>query len=431
MEILSYLAELIKIRREIGITGLGTISKKKSPGRYDAETHSFLPPSYVLEFTEEVKETSTLAEFVSKKKNISVGSSAYYIEQFADDLQERLKETGEASLGELGKLSVSDKGISFTPSAESNFGFDFYGLPSLKDDMAVKEAISERATNEMHKDDLRDMQAEPDDQPVYEEISEVSIQESPKPPVFIETPEDMEEDPGNLEETPKNGGEQNPDPNIFHAYRMRSDQPTEVQPVNNDVTDIQPVDFVPANVQNEIEDNNQKMPAYVKVLIAFIILMAGAIAVYFVKPELFNGTEIKEQAKTPVVNPDRQRADSAARADSTMRAAQVITAASDSLKDTSAVAEKPISQTDSLNTWEVIGASVINQKEANKFIAQMKNIGITAKVIPTVPGKRRIKISVGTFYDEVSARAGRKELVIKLKNPELYIHQNKHTHKPE
>jgi hypothetical protein len=82
-------------------------------------------------------------------------------------------------------------------------------------------------------------------------------------------------------------------------------------------------------------------------------------------------------------------------------------------------------------TWEVIGASVLNQNEADRFIAQMKRVGIQAKTIPTAPGKRRIKISVATFADEESARIGRKELAIKLKNPEIYIHQNKHTHKSQ
>lgn len=109
-----------------------------------------------------------------------------------------------------------------------------------------------------------------------------------------------------------------------------------------------------------------------------------------------------------------------------MRAAQTAVVNPDSLKDTPA-AINPALGTDTATTWEVIGASVINQKEADWFIAQMKAIGITAKVIPKVPGKRRIKISVATFQDEASARKGRKELVLKLKNPELYIYQNKHT----
>ncbi|WP_285011407.1 SPOR domain-containing protein [Pedobacter faecalis] len=110
-----------------------------------------------------------------------------------------------------------------------------------------------------------------------------------------------------------------------------------------------------------------------------------------------------------------------------LKSTVAIASSGDSLKKDSVISAQIEMRSDT--TWEVIGASVINQKEADRFIAQMKKIGIAAKVIPTAPGKRRIKISVATFGDEQSARAGRKELVLKLKNPELYIHQNRQTHK--
>jgi hypothetical protein len=56
MEILQYIAELIQSQKEVGIIGLGTIFKKKSPGRYDTATQSFLPPSYRVAFKTELTE---------------------------------------------------------------------------------------------------------------------------------------------------------------------------------------------------------------------------------------------------------------------------------------------------------------------------------------------------------------------------------------
>ncbi|WP_432711945.1 hypothetical protein, partial [Pedobacter sp.] len=50
MDILSYLAEVIQANKEVGVPELGTFSKKKLPGRYDAALHSFLPPSLQLAF---------------------------------------------------------------------------------------------------------------------------------------------------------------------------------------------------------------------------------------------------------------------------------------------------------------------------------------------------------------------------------------------
>src|SRR5215217_4390326 len=242
MDILSYLTELIKTRKEVGITGLGTIYKKKSPGRYDAETHSFLPPSYKLGFTEDVTETQALAEYISKEKNISLDSSSYYIEQFADELQKQLKDTGAADLGELGSFRADEDGLFFTPPAGINFGFDFYGLPSVKEEVVAEEhgelsridehvaehefieepqAYQEQiVTENEQRNDMDDYlpeekveqqeilpeeqtqntaeqpaaeqpsaghsNSEPDDQPVYDEISEFKPEQNRPKPVFIE-----------------------------------------------------------------------------------------------------------------------------------------------------------------------------------------------------------------------------------------------------
>lgn len=421
MEILSYLTELIRTRKEVGIPGLGTIYKKKSPGRYDAQTHSFLPPSYALEFTEEVKENKVLAEFISKKKSISFDSSSYYVEQFAEELRRQVKDNREADLGELGRLSASDNGLTLSPSGTVDLGFEFYGLPSFKEESARQEEtyakeqeehFHERLDLEDHNADLGDGTAEPDEQPVYDEISEIRHQKTPESPLYIETAENLEEDPAEdtaILENEVPAAEATTD----HYWNFDKDH-------NFDQIES-------ASVPDEAEtEHKPATPAYIKVIIAGAVLLAIGVAVYFVKPELFKGEAGKEQTKGPVANASQLKIDSAAKADSILRAAQTPVVNPDSLKD-NAVTTNPALGTDTATTWEVIGASVINQKEADWFITQMKAIGITAKVIPKVPGKRRIKISVATFQDEASAMKGRKELVRKLKNPELYIYQNKHT----
>ena len=79
MDILSYLDELIKTRKAVGIPGLGSFYKKKSPGRYDAASHSFVPPTYVLEFTTDVKEEKLLRDFVSKNAHVDPDAAVYHI----------------------------------------------------------------------------------------------------------------------------------------------------------------------------------------------------------------------------------------------------------------------------------------------------------------------------------------------------------------
>lgn len=423
MEILSYLTELIRTRKEVGIPGLGTIYKKKSPGRYDAQTHSFLPPSYALEFTEEVKETKALAEFISKKKNISFDSSSYYIEQFAEELRRQVKDNREADLGELGRLLASDNGIALSPSGTVNLGFEFYGLPSFKEESAQEEEtyakeqeehFHERLDLEDHNADLSDGTAETDEQPVYDEISEIEHQKNPVSPLIIETAEGLEEDPA--EDTAVIEDEV-PAAEAKAGHYWNFDKTHKVDQIES-ASDPE---------ETEIE-HKPATPIYIKVIVAGAILLAIGVAAYFIKPELFRREVGKEQGQTkgPDTNLNQLKIDSAAKADSILRTAQTAIVNPDSLKETTVAPNQALS-TDTMTTWEVIGASVINQKEADWFITQMKAIGITAKVIPKVPGKRRIKISVATFQDEASAMKGRKELVLKLKNPDLYIYQNKHT----
>ncbi|MGY0040576.1 HU domain-containing protein [Pedobacter sp. NJ-S-72] len=116
MDILSYLSELIQTRKAVGVSGLGTVYKKKLPGRYDAETHSFVPPSYTIDFTPEVKEELILAEFISKKRNVSNDTANYFIDEFSNGILQQLNDHQEADFGDLGNLYKAEDELRFEPS---------------------------------------------------------------------------------------------------------------------------------------------------------------------------------------------------------------------------------------------------------------------------------------------------------------------------
>lgn len=474
MDILSYLTELIKTRKEVGISGLGTFYKKKSPGRYDVETHSFLPPNYILDFTDEVRESQSLVNYISKKRNISTEAATYYTDQFAAETLKQLSENQNADFGEMGTITGAPGSLIFNPKDQLNFGFDFYGLPLLKeepitttsDSIQEAEIVNDVDTEGQPEEQVPSFEQEPiiteeqlnlednnadlgdgseeleivhheekpahDDQPVYEEISEVKITPKPAEPIAIETPEGISDNLDTVEETltPKAAT-----PPFFNTP----------SPLDRQI--IEPIG---------IEEEKQSLPIYVKIIIAFAVLLAIGVATYLIKPELFNSVLNKSETiqndslqdnglhdnSDLIKNNDKLRVDSIALADSLRISNEKAIQTADSLKkDSLAVATakpavaRPVTATsvapiEGPITWEVIGASVINQKEADRFIAQMKAIGVTAKVIPTMPGKRRLKISIATFKDEESAKEGRKLLVTKLKDPGIYIYQNKNTHKP-
>lgn len=170
MDILQYLIELLKTRKQIGIEGLGTLYKKKTPGRYDAETHSFLPPSYTLEFTADVLEHTNLAQYIQNKRGISEDSAKYFISQFVSEIHNGLQQ-GQYSLENLGVFTKENGQLNFAPSQNINTGFDFFALPAVtaelpKVDTPVKE---KEETTEEQKDLAEEPQIEQVQVPEFEQ----------------------------------------------------------------------------------------------------------------------------------------------------------------------------------------------------------------------------------------------------------------------
>lgn len=504
MDVLSYLTVLIKTRKEVGIPGLGTIFKKKSPGRYDAGTHSFLPPSYVLDFSEELREQNLLIDYICKKRNISADSAGYYVGQFAEEINKQLEEGQQADLQPLGSLSRTDGNLTFIPASDQNFGFDFFGLPTVKDEVAsivennpesqetvettdqpepladdVEAVIEENhileenpgdgtAEHQVTEDqlnlensnaDLREesdetieeaviddeqtpeqpqatseQQSDPDEQPVFEEIAEVAPPVKTIPQPEIETVEGIAAAEEEIIPAAK--------PSINEIYAQSN------KPLSNVVPPVKAEETV---FYNSNEDSSDKVstPLYLKILIALLIILMAVAAVYFIRPDLF-GQPLKkhDDAVAVPVKPTAEQVkhtiDSLERADSIKHAETPLPSIDSVKKDTlvhpktatqksvnskpDVVTTAPVAAPQPVQTgttYEVIGSSVSSEREAAHFIEQMKSRGIIAKAIPPEKGRKKIKISIGTFKDDASARAERAKLEQKLGIEGIYIYTNK------
>ena len=582
MDILSYLTDLLNTQKEVGVEGLGTFFKQKTPGRYDVKNHQFVPPTYALSFLEEIKETSILSSYVSEKRNISEESARYYVGLFVEDINRQLAISNEADLDSLGMLTQVEDTLVLKPGS-FDLSAEFYGLPSIS--VQTSEGIAKPADrnapdeNDLKAGDTNDLQAdhsgdlnagvtddlkadvtddvqtankdniqttssddtksvdtndaksanidnvqtivkndvpiantdtlksgdtnhlqadnelgtqrsdskeadgiesdsvkessnskeevsklpqdlnnsdENDNQEVFDEITEAKQVRKPEPKIEIETSETLidEEQDQDQDEIVVKDSKDSPTPiernDTQHPIENPSITPIPVNNVplvekdeRNASSKAEPIvaananiwhfdkekSNTPTNYQDEnLQDNKSSGRSFwiSGLLIAIVLLAIVVAAAYFLKPALFGKENTTSEA---IIAKD------------TIEAAKpyIDTVVTDSsvIKNTTpnidtVVNIVPLSDstltTDSI-TWEIIGAS-LTRGEVNEYIRIMKSRGYTAKAVTNMPGKRRIKMSIATFKTEESAKEGRRLLVKKLNNNDLYIYQNKNTQKP-
>ncbi len=368
MDIISYILELIETRKTVGIKALGTLYKKKTPGRYDSETHSFLPPKHEIAFTTTVKEQEELVNFISEKRNISIESATLSISEFVENIQAQLADHQQANFSPLGELKIINGQIIFEASKDNQVGFDFYGLPSVVDH-------KEQPNNEIEV--MAPLEKEPPLQPreVEKEIEPISQAEL--------TPQETKTESF-----------------IDPSWRPPA--------INRDEYDY--------NDDDDERTSGRGMRIFLKTLLVLLIILIAGAAIYFIYPDLFNrfkqNSQDIETGTGPAVMTDgkiNQKTD---------------TAFSDFKKKTTISANLEDSlKIDSLKrktTYEVIGSAMKTQKKVDQVITNLSKRGINAKKMEAMPG-RLIKISLGTFTDYNLAKKFQDSLKIKLRNPDIYI----------
>lgn len=488
MDILSYLSELIQTRKSVGILGLGTVYKKKSPGRYDAETHSFIPPSFTLDFTPEVKEEVLLAAYISKSRNVSVDTATYFINDFSSAVLQQLNDHQQASLGTLGKLFRTDDQLRFEPADKLNYGFDFFGLPTVKaerEDVAqeiiletpnveepeqrlssgyeIEEVQEEPATEESTKniqeaeslaaqeaaatigsaDQASDTWNETNNV-TPESVSSAETLPVAQEPLLPETPVHPVQETIPVQEKDPKKDEQQLRAEIEALNFYRSNSPVTKTTVHESeeviwhIKDTLPAMATPPatlpadSVYEPQEEEVKKRSPLLTIIIVVFILALIVVGTYLLKPELFSqfiGKTPVSSSKTiaPAIQPvvtDSLTSSSTPKQDSLKKPAATKSAAKDSAKTVAVKPIVPVQVKDTVITYEIIGASMHDQKEADNFIAQMKKSGIEAKVVTNMAGKR-LKMSIATLKDEKSAQLELDRLSKKLKIPGIYIYRNK------
>ena len=409
MEIVKYVAELIQFHKEVGIDGFGTIYKKKSPGRYDSVSRSFLPPGSTTAFKKEITDSSLLVNELVARENVSREIAADAISRFVIHLSQQLADHGYADLSPIGTLRQVNGQTDLEQHGDFKPGREFFGLPKIEE--PVVEATAPEAPEE-----VVTVIAVTPVIPVTIPVSTVVEEETPLPkPEPVDEPASKQEIiiTENLLEEENPGKETNEE--ILNEIR----RPIIENRINYTIKEEQP------------KESGSLLSKVAVILLGILLL---SIAAYYLYPRI--SSSFTEQPTTPAPAIEKFKADSLARV---TREQEILdsTTLADSLAQANMKMEKAPS-TDSVKvvqpianpasntavTYEVIGASVLNEKEASWFIETMKKSGIKAKVVQNAPGKR-LKMSIATLKDENSAKEARDRLGEKLKIKGLYIYKNK------
>jgi nucleoid DNA-binding protein len=417
MEILQYIVELVQSQKEVGIAGLGTIYRKKSPGRYDAATQSFLPPSQTIDFKDEVSDTEALTILLVARENISKASAENAIKLFVGGIRQQLSEYGEANFHPLGTLKSTGDKLSI--DVESNFkpGFEYFGLPKLEERPVEPEVLQpeEIAREEAEEEPIASDEPEP-----IPEVADVVPAVEPEVTPTPATPAVEDVMASNLMEE-ENPGRETAEPQLIEVPK-----PFEASASDYSVPNEPRVGYAPNVVVEEPAAKQDRL--LLKVSLGLLALIVIGVAGYLMYPAM---NDASRADGVVAVDSNKVRADSLKRME-TSRAIQDSMARLDTVKtippaaDTATIGGAGTATTlvDTTTTFEIIGASVLNRKEADWFITQMKRHGIKAKVVKNMAGKR-LKMSIATVNDAEAARAERDRLEKKLKIKGIYIYRNK------
>jgi hypothetical protein len=415
MEIGKYVAELIQFHKEVGIDGFGTIYKKKSPGRYDSVSRSFLPPGSTTAFKKEVTDFNLLINELVAKENLSPEVAADAVSRLAINLNQQLTEYGHADFSPIGRLRKANGIIVLEQNADFKPGTEFFGLPKITEPAATEPVSAVTQTPEPSQMPVVD--AEPGEP----EVPVTVIPATPVIPVTIPVSTVVEEETFKQEE-------------IIEENLLEEENPGKEtnEPILSEIR--RPIIENRINYTIKEEKPAESGSLITKVAVILLAILLLSVAAYYLYPRI--SSSFTEEPTVPVAASEQLRSDSLARvareqaildsaaapdtlanASDKMEKAPAI----DSLKAVTPVVESPA---ETAVTYEVIGASVLNQKEASWFIETMKKSGIKAKVVQNAPGKR-LKMSIATLKDENTAKAERDRLGEKLKIKGLYIYKNK------
>src|SRR5215469_2792355 len=114
MDLAIYINELLGIRGEVNVPGIGFFQHQRIGGYYNENERKFYPPHHDIVFDPQPKEDDGLAAYISNKKNISPASAKYFIDKYTTGLKAQAAEH-KVDITGLGHLFYEYSLLAFKP----------------------------------------------------------------------------------------------------------------------------------------------------------------------------------------------------------------------------------------------------------------------------------------------------------------------------
>jgi hypothetical protein len=82
MDLAVYIRELLGLKGEVNVPGMGFFAQVRIAGYYNEEEKKFYPPGHAVTFEPQSNGDDSLAQYIANKKKISLASAKYFIDKY-------------------------------------------------------------------------------------------------------------------------------------------------------------------------------------------------------------------------------------------------------------------------------------------------------------------------------------------------------------
>lgn len=124
-----YIYQLVIENESVIIPNFGAFISNICEANIDFNKQEFFSPKREIRFLSELNHNDfVLADFLSKKKNISLETANNLIQTFVDEMFKQLKSGESIRFYKLGTFNINSDKLEFIPNSKNNFDDDLYGL---------------------------------------------------------------------------------------------------------------------------------------------------------------------------------------------------------------------------------------------------------------------------------------------------------------